>query len=119
MVKKSIKTEDLLKTEIKFHEDKMKIHSDMMSELIKKLKIMKGELKVVPTKVFEEHKNNSDRLVNYQREEEQKSKGLTEAMLDHASITPEVRKDGTTVGQDKSKGEMRKEALKIIETPGQ
>ena len=112
-VKKSIKPEDLLKTEINFHEDKVKFHSDMEAELTKKLKIMIGELRVVPTKVFEEHKNNSDRLISYRKEEEQKTK----EMLDFAHLNSEVRKDGTTVGQDVSKEEMRKKAMEIIETP--
>ena len=110
-VKKSIKPEDLLKTEIKFHGDKMKFHSDMLAEHNKNLKIMTGELKVVPTEVFNEHKHNSERLISYQREEEQKVNGA----VDYASLSPEVRKDGTVVGQDMNKKNMRKKALEIIE----
>ena len=114
-VKKSIKPEDLLKTEINFHGDKMKFHSDMVAELTKNLKIMEGELKVVPTKVFNEHKSNSDRLTSYKKEEKQK----VAEILSHAPLASEVRKDGTTVGQDISKESMRKKALEIIESQSQ
>ena len=109
-VKSTITQEDHLKNEIKFHEEKRDFHEDIVTEMNIKLKREQGQLKLVPTKVLAELKNNSDRLNTYEDEKEEIVRGI----LDHAPTNQEVRKDGATVGLNISKGEMRARALQII-----
>jgi len=57
----TIKPEDQLKNEIKFHEGERKFHDDILAELYIKQKRMKGELKMIPTETLSELRKKSEK----------------------------------------------------------
>ncbi len=112
-VKKVMNPQDAIKQEIKYHEKKANEHQEIKSELEKQLAIKNGKLKLVPSKSLEELNKKAellDSMESYQTDQREKNNPI----LEHAPLVAEVRKDGTTVGQNKSKEEMRKKALEII-----
>ena len=117
-IKKVLNPQDALKQEINYHDKKAKEHQEIKNDLEKQLAIKNGKLKLVDAVAFEDISKKAERLdsiQSYQTDQREEAAKI----LEHAPLTTEVRNDGTTVGKDVSKEDMRKKAMKIIETPDQ
>jgi len=115
-IKKVMNPQDALRQEIKYHDNKAREHQEIKFELEKQLQIKNGKLKIVSSEALDELNKKADLLdsmESYQSEQQEKNKEI----LDYAPLTSTVRKDGTIIGQNISKEQLRKKALKIIEEP--
>ena len=96
-IKGTMKPEDHLKNEIKFHEDKKKFHDEILAELYIREKRLEGQLKLIPTATLDEL-----------RKAKEKEKDITD-IIDHVPNPVVVIQN-----LNKAETEMREKALEII-----
>ncbi len=104
-IKGTMKPEDLLKNEIRFHEEKRKFHDDILAELYIKEKRLKGDLKLVPATTLKEMRKNSDIIKSQKQEKEQDIKVIIGPVQNQAVVTQNL---------NKTEIQMREKALEII-----